>query len=59
MALGAVMALCARSRPANKDTMERENNIVLAGTERTMRAIMGVRAFDSVPNYAYVRVYMV
>jgi hypothetical protein len=53
------MALCAQSRPANKDTMERENNIVLAGTEKIMRAIMGVRAFDSLPNYAYVRGYTV
>jgi hypothetical protein len=50
VALGTVMALCARSRPANKDTMERGNNIVFAGTEKIMRAIIDVRTFDSLPN---------
>ena len=39
--------------------MERQNNIVLAGTKKISRAIIGVRAFDSLPSYAYVKVYTV
>jgi hypothetical protein len=59
VALGTVIALCALSVPANKDTRERQNNIVLAGTKKIMRAIIGVRAFDALPNYRYLTVYIV
>ena len=41
VALGTVTALCARSGAAKKDTSERQNNIVLAGTEKIMSAIIG------------------
>jgi hypothetical protein len=59
VALGTVMALCGRSLPANKDTNERQNKIFLAGTKKIMRAIIGVRAFDSLSNYSYLKVYTV
>jgi hypothetical protein len=59
VALGIVMALCARSGSANKDTSERQNKIVLAGTEKVVNVITGVTTFDSLRNCGYLRVYTV
>jgi hypothetical protein len=39
--LGAVMALCARSGAANKDTNKSQNKIVLSGMGKIMSAIIG------------------
>lgn len=44
------MALCGCSGAANRDMSGRQNNIVLAGTKKIMRGIMGVRTFDAIPN---------
>jgi hypothetical protein len=53
------MALCGCNGAANRDMSGRQDNIVLAGTKKIMRAIIGGRTFDSLPNYEYVRVYTV
>jgi hypothetical protein len=53
------MAPCDCNGAANRDMSGRQNNIVRAGTKKIIRAIIGVRTFDSLPNYAYVRVYTV